>query len=97
MSLNLAAFLLGLFIVPIVLLAMGHKLRRRSTRVQKAFWGGVFGYCVAGTAAVIYGMIPPENWVEGETARGFIGFWGMLVLPILGSVVAVTTARSDPD
>lgn len=88
MSLNLIAFLTGLFVVPIWLLLLGHKLRRRSRRAQRVFWGGVVGYCVAGTLAVIGGMIPPEAWVPGETIRGLIGYWAMLVGPVFGAVRA---------
>lgn len=88
MSLNLVAFLAGLFVVPIVLLWLGYRLRRRSPRARRAFWGGVVGYCIAGTLAVIGGMIPPEAWGSGETMRGLVGFWGMLVLPVIGAVVA---------
>jgi hypothetical protein len=93
MSLGLVVFFAGLFVVPIALLALGHKLRRRSPRTQRAFWGGVTGYCVAGTLAVVGGMIPPESWTPDETVRGLVGLWGMLVLPVIGAVGAVLTAR----
>jgi len=88
MSLNLIAFLTGLFVIPIWLLWLGHKLRRRSRRGRRVFWGAVVGYCIAGTLAVIGGMIPPEAWVSGETIRGLVGYWGMLVVPVLGAVGA---------
>ncbi len=32
-------FLTGLFLVPIPLLWLGYKLRRRSRRAQRVFWG----------------------------------------------------------
>lgn len=92
MNLNLAAFLSGLFLVPIALLWLGHRFRRRSAPAQQAFWGGVVGYCIAGTVAVIGGMIPPEAWVPGETVRGFIGYWGMLIVPTFGAAVAALRA-----
>jgi len=86
MSLNLIAFLTGLFLIAIGLLWLGHKLRRRSHRAQRVFWGGIVGYCIAGLLAVIGGMIPPEAWASGDTIRGLVGFWGMIVVPILGGV-----------
>lgn len=93
MSLNLIVFLTGLFGVPIWLLWLGHRLRRRPARAQRVFWGGAAGYCIAGTLAVIGGMVPPEAWVSGATLRGLVGFWGMLVVPVLGAAAAGLSAE----
>jgi len=94
MSIGIAAFLLGLFGVPIALLTLGHKLRKRTDRERGAFWGAVIGHCVGGTLAVTLGMIPPENWTSDDTVRGLVGLWGMLLLPILGAVLgAARTAE----
>lgn len=87
MSIGTVAFLLGLFGVPLALLAGAHKLRRRSERAQRAFWGAAVGHCIAALAAVTWGMIPPEAWIEGEVARGFAGLWALLVLPLIGAAV----------
>jgi hypothetical protein len=92
MSFHLLPFLIGLFVVPLGLLWLGHRLRRRSVRAHRAFWGGVIGYCVSGPLAVVWGMIPPESWESGETVRGFVGLWSMLIFPLLGAVVAMLTA-----
>ena len=85
MSMGTVAFLLGLFGVPLALLVAAHKLRRRSDRAQRAFWGAAIGHCVAAVLAVVWGMIPPEAWVEGEIARGLAGFWALLALPLIGA------------
>jgi len=92
---GLIAFLLGLFGVPVILLAWGHRLRRLEPRQRGAFWGAVLGYCIAGTLAIILGMIPPEAWTESETVRGFFGFWAMLCFPVVGAIAGalVTPAR----
>lgn len=87
MSVNFIAFLLGLFVVPLVLLAIGHKLRRRSARTRAIFWGAIVGHIVAGVAAVTWGMIPPDAWEPTETWRGFAGLWSLLAFPVLGAAV----------
>lgn len=82
MTPHVAVFLLGLFGVPLALLAYGHRLRRRSPRGRSAFWGAVLGHCLALVLAVVLGMIPPETWTAEETFRGFVGFWSLVVFPV---------------
>lgn len=93
MSPGILVFLAGLFLVPIILLWWGHRIRRLEPRRRRAFWGAVIGHCVAGTIAVTLGMIPPEAWTEGETMRGFFGLWAMLLLPVVGGLTGALTAR----
>lgn len=92
MSIGVLVFLVGLFGVPIALLAWGHKIRRLSPKSRRGFWGAVAGHCIAGTLAVSLGMIHPESWTADETMRGFFGLWAMLVLPVLGGIGALLTA-----
>jgi hypothetical protein len=94
MNLGFIVFILGLFGVPIVLLAFGHRLRRRGNRERAAFWGAVLGHCVAGTLALVYGMIPPEQWTDQEIARGFAGLWSLLVFPLAGAVIGALASQS---
>lgn len=95
MTIGLLVFLAGLFAVPIVLLAVGHRLRRRSPRVRAAFWGGVAGHCVAGLLAVVLGMVPPESWTSDEAVRGFAGLWSLLVLPAAGAALGALRAKAN--
>jgi hypothetical protein len=95
MNLNLFVFLTGLFGVPLVLLMYAHRLRRRSPRARAAFWGAIAGHCIAATLALFIGMIPAEAWSSGDTTRGLIGFWGLLVLPLMGAVIAVALWRGQ--
>ncbi|MGH7468848.1 MAG: hypothetical protein ACRENP_12900 [Longimicrobiales bacterium] len=95
MTLNFLAFLIGLFVVPLLLLSWGRRLRRRAPRSRSAFWGAIIGHCVAGTIAVIWGMIPPEAWTAEETGRGFFGLWSLLVLPLAGALVGALFARAE--
>lgn len=93
MTLHVAVFLLGLFGVPLALLAYGHRLRRRSARGRSVFWGAVLGHCLAIVLAVGLGMIPPESWTAEDRWRGFIGLWSLLVFPLAGAAVAYVRHR----
>jgi len=81
-------FLVGLYVVPLGLLAWGHRLRRLSARQRRAFWGAIIGHCVAGILALAFGMLPPEEWSDASLLRGFFGFWALLLLPGVGALAA---------
>jgi hypothetical protein len=95
MSPGILAFIIGVYIVPVALLAWGHKIRRLGPRSRRAFWGAIIGHCIAGTAAITWGMIPPESWTAADTARGFFGLWAMLLLPIAGGIGGALTATDS--
>ena len=93
MNVNFIVFILGLFGVPIALLATGYRLRHRSPRTQAMFRGAIIGHIIAGTLAVVWGMIPPEAWEPGETARGFAGMWSLLLFPVIGAIAFAMKTR----
>lgn len=93
MNIHVLAFLVGLFVVPIALLAFGHRIRRRGPRQRALFWGAIVGHCVALMLAVVLGMIPPEDWTSSEPVRGFAGLWSLLVLPVVGALIAAALRR----
>lgn len=95
MSIHILAFIAGLFLVPLALLMVAHKLRRRSPRVRAAFWGGVAGHIIALVLATIWGMIPPETLTPQETARGAASLWSLLVLPLAGALIGWMKPRSS--
>lgn len=94
MSIGILIFIVGLYGVPVVLLAWGHKIRRLSPKSRRAFWGAIIGHCIAGTLAVTLGMIPPEEWTSDETMRGFFGLWAMLALPLIGAAAGALLQSS---
>lgn len=96
MSIGLLALLAGLFVIPVFLLYLGHRLRRRSRRARAVFWGALFGHTVAGLMAVVYSMIPPEAWTSSDVTRGFFGFYGMLAGGLLGALVGLLASRGPP-
>ncbi|MEO7360000.1 MAG: hypothetical protein ABI120_06710, partial [Gemmatimonadaceae bacterium] len=64
---------------------VSHRFRRRSARVQSAFWAAIVAHILAAVAAIVFGMIPPELWRADEFWRGAIGFWALLIAPIAGA------------
>jgi hypothetical protein len=87
------ALLLGLFIVPLALLALGHRLRDRTPQQRGAFWGGVIGHTFAVVVAVTALHYPPVLWNSQE--RIVIAFWSMLLGGIVGAAVGwIRVARS---
>lgn len=93
MTIGVFAFLLGLYVMPLVLLAWGHGLRRRSDRLQRAFWGAIGGHLLAMLLALAAALYPPSAWTGDETVRGFLGLWSLLVLPLGGALLGAGTAR----
>ena len=86
MSLSLLALLAGLFIVPVVLLWLGHRLRRRTAPSRSAFWGAVAGHTLGMLASVAAMHVPAVLWAGGG-ARTMIVHWGMLAGAIAGGAI----------
>jgi hypothetical protein len=87
MNVQLAAFLAGMFVVPAVLLSIGHRIRKRPAKIQSAFWGGMFAHILASVAAITASMIAAEEWQSSDFWRGLFGFWMMLVAPLIGATI----------
>jgi uncharacterized membrane protein len=85
------ALLAGFFLVPLALLALGHRLRERSPAQKGAFWGGVVGHSAAIVVAVVALHYPPVLW-SGD-ARVAIAFWSTLLGGALGAVVGLLRTR----
>ncbi len=92
MSLGIAVFLVGLFLVPFALLLGGHRLRRLPAPQRRAFWGAVTGHCLAGVLALAAALAPPEAWTPDERVRGFLGLWSLLIFPAIGAIGGAVTA-----
>jgi hypothetical protein len=88
-SVGLVALMVGLFAVPLALLALGHRLRRRSASQRTLFWGALAGYSVAGCAVLIVAMIPAQYWSGENTVRGAIGWWGLIAGPAVGGTASL--------
>jgi hypothetical protein len=89
MTIGLAVMLAGAFLVPALLLWVGHRLRRRPPRWRRAFWGALVAHVLAVPVAVAAAMIPPAEWGADDRLRGFLGFWLLLVAPTLGALLGL--------
>lgn len=87
MTAGTLAMLVGIFGVPLVLLWMGHRLRRRPARWRQAFWGAIAGHIAAIVIGSIAAMVPPEEWGAGDLWRGFFALWSFAVLPAFGALI----------
>lgn len=97
MTAGLAAMLAGVFVVPTVLLWLGHRIRRRSPVARGAFWGALIAHVVVAPIAMVVAMYPAAEWASTDVVRGALGFWSLLVAPVCGaSIGAVLNRRAAP-
>lgn len=85
------ALLLGLFIVPAILLWLGHRPRNRTPVQRGAFWGGVTGHGIALLVALWALHFPPVLWTGGP--RVVFAFWAMLLGGAVGALIGALRAR----
>jgi hypothetical protein len=92
---NLVAMLVGSFGVPAVLLWAGHRLRRRPTRWRGAFWGAVVAHILVAPAVMVAAMFPAAEWAPNDVWRGALGFWALLLAPMLGAALGALRSRGE--
>lgn len=96
MSFGPLVMLLGIFVVPTLLLWLGHRLRRRSSRQRGLFWGGLTGHVAAILTTTLAAMLPPQAWGSGDLVRGLASYGALLLLPIIGGAIgALNAARAE--
>lgn len=93
MSAGRAALLAGLFVVPALMLWLGHRLRRRGAVARGAFWGALVGHLVVLPAVLWHAMVPAVAWAPDDRVRGFFGFWALLLVPLLGAAAGAWRGR----
>ncbi len=81
------ALLAGLFVIPGVLLWLGHQFREGSLRRKRVFWGGVIGHSLAMMLTLVVLVAPPVWWAGGSIPRDIAVHWSLLVGAILGAAV----------
>lgn len=92
MSMGPLAMLLGIFGVPLALLWLGHRLRRRSPRERGIFWGALLGHLSALVTATLASVLPPHMWGPEDLVRGLASYGALLLLPVLGGVIGAIAA-----
>jgi hypothetical protein len=91
---NVLVLLAGVFGIPILLLWGGHRLRRRSARWRSAFLGALLGYAAAAVLSLWASMDPAAMWGSGDTLRGLLGYWSLLIGPAVGALLGVLLNRT---
>lgn len=89
------ALLIGLFLVPALLLALGHRLRRRAPLWRRVFWGGVTGHSIGLVVTMVAAHYPPIWWAGGSFWRDAAVHWTLACGALLGAGIAALLRR-DP-
>jgi hypothetical protein len=88
MSAEHLALLVGLFVIPALLLALGHRLRRRTPFWRRVFWGAVAGHSAALLVMLAVTLYPPVGWEGGPRARDHAVHWSLLLGSLVGGAIA---------
>ena len=89
MTIHHIALLIGLFIVPLVALAIGFKFRKRTPRTRAIFWGAVIGHTIATIIASVAAIWPPRVPGPEDAARGALILWTLLAGGVVGALIAL--------
>ena len=57
-----------------------------------AFWGALIAYGLASAAALWVSMSPAAEWAGSDATRGLLGFWAMLLAPLVGGTLGALRA-----
>jgi hypothetical protein len=87
----IVGLLAGLFLVPLVLLWLGHRLRRRTPGERGVFWGATIGHSLGILATLTAVHYPPVLWTEGW--RAVAVHWSMVVGALLGAAAGAAAGR----
>jgi hypothetical protein len=87
MTLENWALLVGLFVVPALLVALGHRLRRRPLFWRRVFWGGVIGHSIAIFLMLTAALYPPVAWEGGPRTRDAAVHWSLVLGAVVGGVI----------
>lgn len=84
--------LAGLFGVPMLLLWLGHRLRRRPAWLRGVFWGGVTGHSLGMLVTLAATHTPPVLWDHGGW-RSLAVHASLLAGAVLGAAVGAGRRR----
>jgi hypothetical protein len=86
------ALVVGLFIIPALLLWLGHRLRRHTPARRRVFWGATIGY-LAGMLLVLVAIHYPAVLWTGGGWRTALVHWGMVVGTLMGAGVGASSMQ----
>lgn len=78
------ALVAGLFVVPALLLWLGHRLRHATPTRRRVFWGATIGYLVGMLLTLIAIHYPPVLWTGGGWRTALV-HWGMVAGSAVGA------------
>jgi hypothetical protein len=90
------ALVAGLFVVPALLLWLGHRLRRQTPARRRVFWGATVGYGLGMLLVLVAIHYPPVLWAGGDW-RTAVVHWGMVGGAVLGAGTGELARRRAPD
>lgn len=96
MSAEHVALLVGLFAIPALLLALGHRLRRRPPFWRGVFWGAVAGHSIALVVTLAVALSPPIAWADGPRPRDNAVHWSMLLGAVVGGAAGGLRSLARP-
>ena len=89
------ALVIGLFVVPAVVLWLGHRLRRQTAARRRVFWGATIGYVLGMLLMLAAIHYPPILW-SGGGWRTAVVHWGMVIGAVLGAAIGQATSKQRP-
>jgi hypothetical protein len=87
------ALLAGLFVAPLLLAWLGHRMRDRSPRQRGAFWGGLFGHTAGILITLALALAPPIVWTGGAAWRDAGVHYAMIGGFVIGAAIGALRAR----
>ncbi len=95
MNVNLYALLAGLYVVPLILLWQSSRVRRLALPARRFFWGAAIGHCVASVIVVTVALTPVAAWAPTDVARGLLGWWPLLAIPLVMGLASIILGRKS--
>jgi L-cystine uptake protein TcyP (sodium:dicarboxylate symporter family) len=86
------ALVIGLFVIPTVLLWLGHRMRRQTEVRRRVFWGATIGYVLGMLLTLVVIHYPAVLWTGGGWRTAMV-HWGMLVGAAVGAAIGAITAK----
>ncbi|HEX5870246.1 MAG TPA: hypothetical protein VFY65_07525, partial [Longimicrobium sp.] len=86
------ALVIGLFVVPALLLWLGHRLRRQTAARRRIFWGATLGYVLGLLVTLVAIHYPAVLWTGGGWRTALV-HWGMIVGAVLGAGIGGVMRR----
>lgn len=86
------ALVIGLFIVPALLLWLGHRMRRQTEVRRRVFWGATVGYVLGMLLMLAAIHYPAVLWTGGGWRTAAV-HWGMLAGAVVGAGGGWATGR----